>query len=202
MRVSEQGDAEIGRMACETIETPIGPYSIVVADGVLRAAGFTADTARLSGTLGVPGGAHVGGAGLAPIVEAVRRYFDGALDALDTIPVAQVGGLFTAAAWAEMRRVSASTTITYRQLAQRSGRPDAVRAAGAACAGNRIALVVPCHRILRTGGGLGGYLWGLPVKQWLLEHEGASVPPPSDAARTRDHADAERPASEQLALSL
>ncbi|NJC86305.1 hypothetical protein [Planosporangium mesophilum] len=70
MRVSEQGDAEIGWMACETIETPIGPHSIVVADGVLRAAGFTADTARLSGTLGVPGGAHVGGAGLAPVVEA------------------------------------------------------------------------------------------------------------------------------------
>ncbi|NDI24553.1 MAG: MGMT family protein, partial [Actinobacteria bacterium] len=51
--------------------------------------------------------------------------------------------------------------------------PDAVRAAGSACARNLIAVVVPCHRIVKTGGALGNYAYGLKAKEWLLRHEGA-----------------------------
>ena len=71
-----------------------------------------------------------------------------------------------------MRKVKPGKTITYSQLAQKAGSPRAVRAAGSACAKNAIALVVPCHRILATGGGLGGYAYGLDAKKWLLAHEG------------------------------
>ena len=61
--------------------------------------------------------------------------------------------------------------MTYTGFAELAGRPRAVRAAAAACARNAAALFVPCHRVLRTDGGLGGFRWGLDVKKWLLGHE-------------------------------
>ena len=61
--------------------------------------------------------------------------------------------------------------MTYTEYAAKAGRPLAVRAAAAACARNAAALFVPCHRVVRTDGGLGGFRWGLPVKRWLLAHE-------------------------------
>ena len=76
-------------------------------------------------------------------------------------------------AWLEMRGVHAGETDTYAGLAERAGIPRAIRAAGQACAKNKVAPFVPCHRILRTGGGLGGYAYGIPVKEALLVHEGA-----------------------------
>jgi methylated-DNA-[protein]-cysteine S-methyltransferase len=70
-----------------------------------------------------------------------------------------------------MRAVAPGTTVSYAVLAAQAGNPDAPRAAGAACAANLIAPVVPCHRVLRTGGSLGGYYYGLDRKRWLLRHE-------------------------------
>lgn len=64
-------------------------------------------------------------------------------------------------------------TVTYKELAERAGSPKASRAIGTAMATNPIPIVVPCHRVLRTGGGLGGYGGGLDTKRWLLHHEGA-----------------------------
>jgi len=75
-------------------------------------------------------------------------------------------------AWIASRTVSAGTTTSYTGLAALAGRPNAVRAAGSACAKNLVAPFVPCHRILRTDGSLGGYYYGLPVKAALLAHEG------------------------------
>ena len=72
-----------------------------------------------------------------------------------------------------MRKVSPGKVMSYADLAKRSGSPDAVRAAGSACAKNAIVLVVPCHRIVKTGGALGNYAYGLSKKEWLLHHEGA-----------------------------
>jgi methylated-DNA-[protein]-cysteine S-methyltransferase len=72
-----------------------------------------------------------------------------------------------------MRKVSPGKVISYAELAKKSGSPDAVRAAGSACARNLIAVVVPCHRIVKTGGALGNYAYGLEYKEWLLRHEGA-----------------------------
>ena len=65
---------------------------------------------------------------------------------------------------------------TYAAFAARCGRPAAVRAAAGACARNAAALFVPCHRVLATGGGLGGFRWGTPVKRWLLDHEAEHAP--------------------------
>ena len=110
-------------------------------------------------------------ADLGAVTSAVSAYFAGDVDALDEVPVRQPGGAFTQEAWREMRTIPAGRTWSYAELATKAGNPAAVRAAGAACAHNRVAPFVPCHRVVRTGGNLGGYYYGLPVKRWLLDHE-------------------------------
>jgi methylated-DNA-[protein]-cysteine S-methyltransferase len=81
---------------------------------------------------------------------------------------------FRRAALDELARgVPFGHTISYKQLAERAGSPKASRAIGGAMATNPIPIVVPCHRVLRTGGDLGGYGGGLDAKRWLLRHEGA-----------------------------
>ena len=70
-----------------------------------------------------------------------------------------------------MLKVPHGQTWTYTELARRAGKPNAVRAAASACARNPVGLLVPCHRIVRQDGSLGGYYWGLEKKQFLLDHE-------------------------------
>ena len=106
------------------------------------------------------------------ISELLNDYFDGDISAINAIKVRQPGAHFSPAAWKAMRKVSAGKVISYADLASRAGSPDAVRAAGSACAKNAIMLVVPCHRIVKTGGALGNYAYGLDKKEWLLSHEG------------------------------
>jgi methylated-DNA-[protein]-cysteine S-methyltransferase len=109
------------------------------------------------------------------VVRALTAYADGHLEALDHVVVRQPGGPFLQRAWLEMRAIGPGKTDSYAGLAARAGSPHAVRAAGQACARNKVAPFVPCHRILRTGGNLGGYAYGLPIKEALLVHEGASL---------------------------
>jgi methylated-DNA-[protein]-cysteine S-methyltransferase len=149
-----------------TIPTPAGPLTVVVnGDGAVQAAGFNEDPDRL------PAGSHRL-ADLGDITKAVAAYLDGDLPAIDGIPVQHpVAGAFIASAWGTLRTIPPAAPVTYRQLAAAAGRPAAVRAAANACARNPVALLVPCHRVIRTDGGLGGYRWGLDVKRWLLHHE-------------------------------
>ena len=72
-----------------------------------------------------------------------------------------------------MRKIPAGKTMSYAELADRAGSPAAVRAAGSACARNLIAPIIPCHRVVKTGGGLGNYAYGLHFKEELLRFEGA-----------------------------
>ncbi len=109
------------------------------------------------------------------LAKIVRAYNDGDLDALDAVSVSQPGGPFMQQAWGALRGVKPGETDSYTGLATRAGRPQAVRAAGAACAKNMVAPFVPCHRIVRSDGSLGGYYYGLPVKQALLTHEAAQL---------------------------
>ena len=74
-----------------------------------------------------------------------------------------------------LRRIKRGTTITYGGLAERVGNPGAARAIGNACGGNPVALWVPCHRVLASGGRLGGFSGGLDIKRALLRIEGVSV---------------------------
>jgi methylated-DNA-[protein]-cysteine S-methyltransferase len=154
------------------VHTPIGGFAVIADGGVVVAAGF-APVAKMAERLS----ADLTGRGmrsrrdLGSITAAVRDYFAGDLDALDVVPVRQPGGEFTQEVWRVMREIPAGQPWTYAELATKAGRPAAVRAVGNACARNLVAPFVPCHRVLRTGGGLGGYYYGLPVKEWLLAHE-------------------------------
>lgn len=152
-------------------------------DGVVRAGGFDTELdpghVRLWERLaaGSPGIAARGLADEAsddhPIAEALRAYAAGSLDAIDAIPVGQRETPFRGEVWRALRTVPAGDGVTYSELAELSGRPSAVRAAASACATNLVALIVPCHRIVRRDGGLGGYLFGTDLKERLLQHEGA-----------------------------
>lgn len=107
------------------------------------------------------------------ITDKLEDYFDGDLKAINSIKVRQPGGDFSQAAWSSMRKIKAGTVESYADLAYRAGSPAAVRAAGSACAKNKVALIIPCHRIIKSGGAIGAYGWGVDKKLWLLQHEGA-----------------------------
>ena len=149
------------------LKTPIGTLNLLADEQFLIAANFSSISALGSYT-------DVKSVKTIPVIsELISDYFDGDLDALNGIQVRQEGAKFSQAAWKVMRKVKAGKTLSYADLADRAGSPAAVRAAGSACAKNAIVLVVPCHRIVKTGGALGNYAYGLNKKEWLLSHEGA-----------------------------
>lgn len=108
--------------------------------------------------------------GLRPFCEKVLAFLAGDAS-LAKVPVDIRGTIFQRKVWDELRRIPAGETRTYKDIAKAIGAPAAVRAVGSACGANPVALVVPCHRALRTDGGLGGYAWGLKRKKRLLELE-------------------------------
>jgi methylated-DNA-[protein]-cysteine S-methyltransferase len=157
-------------MHTTTLPTPVGPFSLAMATDGVYAAGFASDP----GSLELPAKPVTGVGDIDAVTAAVRAYFDGDVHALDAIAVSQQGSPFTRSAWNAMRQVPPGSTVTYTDLAGLSGNPGAARAAGAACARNLVPVIVPCHRIVRSDGSLGGYYYGLTIKRWLLAHEGAA----------------------------
>ena len=162
------------------LDTPPGPLSLLASGDTLVGAGFTGDPSQLYARL--PASVATGPLTAVPpeelpwLAKPVRGYFDGDLTALDALPVYQAGTPLRQRLWQRMRAIPAGSTLTYTQLAAEVGMPPgAARAAGAACAANLIAPMVPCHRVLRTDGSLGGYYYGLPCKAWLLAHERAAA---------------------------
>lgn len=87
------------------------------------------------------------------------------------LPLDIRGTAFRRRVWQALREIPPGETVTYAELATRIGRPGAARAVAGACAANRIAVAVPCHRVVRGDGGLGGYRWGVERKQQLLDRE-------------------------------
>jgi len=103
----------------------------------------------------------------------VQAYFDGALDALDDLPVNGGGTPFQRRVWSALRAIPVGTTLSYGALAARLGIPTSIRAVGSANARNPVSIIVPCHRVIGADGALRGYAGGLKRKRWLLQHEGA-----------------------------
>ena len=160
-------------MTHRTYPTPFGPFTALVDDdGAVLASGWTAELDELLPQVHPtlrPASSREGDLG--PVGEAVLAYHDGDLSAIDGVPVRQRSGAFLEHAWDVLRAVPAGAPVTYTEYAAKSGRPAAVRAAASACARNAAALFVPCHRVRRTDGTLGGFRWGVTVKRQLLEHE-------------------------------
>jgi methylated-DNA-[protein]-cysteine S-methyltransferase len=155
-------------------KTPIGTLNLIAREDVLLAANLSTISAAKA-SLDEDDRSHGFNEvrNIPVISDLITDYFDGDLTALNAIKVRQPGAPFSQAAWKAMRRVKAGKTMSYADLADRAGSPAAVRAAGSACAKNAIVLVVPCHRIVKTGGALGNYAYGLNKKEWLLRFEAA-----------------------------
>ena len=107
------------------------------------------------------------------------RWLKAVARAIDTgegkdLPLDIGGTAFQQKVWRTLRRVPRGRTVSYADLARRVGKPAATRAVASACARNPLAIVVPCHRVVRSDGGLGGYRWGVARKQAILEMEAAA----------------------------
>ena len=107
---------------------------------------------------------------LAPRMQAVAARLAGRQD---EVPVDLLGTAFQKKVWDALMKIPAGETRSYAELAAQLGQPRAARAVASACARNKVAVVVPCHRVIRGDGALGGYRWGLPLKQRLLRREAA-----------------------------
>ena len=156
-----------------SLKTPIGTLNLIADGKLLLGANFSSVKALKDGL----DDRYLGSEfrivrTITHISPLIADYFAGDLAAINAIKVSQPGGAFSQASWKFMRKVRAGTVISYSQLAEKAGSPKAVRAAGSACAKNAIVLVVPCHRIVKTGGALGNYAYGVNKKAWLLRHEG------------------------------
>jgi methylated-DNA-[protein]-cysteine S-methyltransferase len=141
------------------IETPVGWFRADIESGAVVAAGF-ADAGRPEGR--------------GPVHEAVHAYFAGDVDALRHLRVEAPGTGFQRRVWRAVRMIPAGSTTSYGGLAIALGAPGAARAVGRANAANPVALVVPCHRVVRADGDLGGYAGGVERKRWLLDLESRS----------------------------
>ncbi|WP_204250522.1 methylated-DNA--[protein]-cysteine S-methyltransferase [Estrella lausannensis] len=98
-------------------------------------------------------------------------YFKGKLREFTT-PVNPTGTLFQKRVWGELMKIPYGETRSYAEIAKALGKPTAFRAVAGANGANQLAIIIPCHRVINTGGALGGYSGGLPKKEWLLHLEG------------------------------
>src|SRR5918999_2196216 len=158
------------------VETPVGRMTIGVTDGAVVLCDFTQRPmmpAQLAAIRRRIGPTAYGDALLLDRVEAqLREYFDGTRDDFD-LPIDMPGSPFQERVWTELRRIRFGETISYRELADRVEAGAAYRAVGRANGSNRLAVIVPCHRVVASGGGLGGYGGGLDAKRLLLDLEAA-----------------------------
>jgi methylated-DNA-[protein]-cysteine S-methyltransferase len=175
--------------ALSRLETPIGVALIATDDqGRLRVFDWVDQSKRMQAGLDriyrASGGVRLDKTLEAawPVMDRLKAFFAGDLEAIDAIPVESAGTPFQRKVWAVLRKIPAGKTWTYSQLAARACKPEAPRAAGAANGLNPISIVVPCHRVIGSDGSLTGYGGGLHRKEWLLTHEGAAFKTPKAAA--------------------
>jgi O-6-methylguanine DNA methyltransferase len=163
-------------VALRAIETPVGsmvagasPTAVVLLDFAERKM-FDAQLAAVRRRIGPTA---IGDNPLLDrLEEQLEAYFAGSRAAFD-LPLDAPGSPFQERVWGELSRIPYGETISYRELAERVGASNAFRAIGRANGSNRVAIVIPCHRVVAANGGLGGYGGGLPAKEWLLSLEGA-----------------------------
>ncbi|MDQ2854245.1 MAG: methylated-DNA--[protein]-cysteine S-methyltransferase [Chloroflexota bacterium] len=159
------------------VDTPLGPMLTGATDDGICLLEFTdrpmlpTQLQTLRHRLGRPivAGRH-------PLLDRLEtelgEYFAGSRHTFD-LPLVAPGSPFQERTWAELRRIPAGSRLSYEELAERVGRPMAQRAVGTANGANRIAVVIPCHRVVRKSGETGNYGGGRWRKEWLLQHEAA-----------------------------
>lgn len=157
------------------LSTPLGEVRVARCDERIVGLGFADGWSRVEEALARRFGAafRVCARPAPDAAEALRRYFEGDLAALDGLALDPGGTPFQRAIWHALQGIPAGRTTFYGALARTAGTPGAARAAGAACGANPIWLAIPCHRAIGNDGQLTGYAGGLARKRWLLAHEKA-----------------------------
>ena len=168
------------KLQLSRIESPLGGLLLVVDDaGAIHALDYADHGARLHRLLRQlhEGEFELAEGSAAPhaVADALRRYFDGDLAAIEALPVATLGDSLQRKVWAALRRIPAGRATSYGELAKQLGfdDPRAAIDVGAANGSNPVSIVVPCHRVIGRNGELKGYAGGVFRKRRLLEHEGA-----------------------------
>lgn len=161
-------------------ETALGPLMMAATDKGVCFAEFGDDEESLCHQLQT----EFPKARLAPSQASESPELDAWITALDKhlsqnkprpdVPLDIRGTAFQTRVWKLLLSVREGEVVSYTELARRLGEPKAVRAVASACGRNRIAVLIPCHRVLRSDGSLGGYRWGLDRKQQLLERENSA----------------------------
>ncbi|WP_259558190.1 methylated-DNA--[protein]-cysteine S-methyltransferase [Brachybacterium sillae] len=174
-------------LAHRNVASPLGELLLVAtATGLVRVAfngeGFAAVLDTVARTLGVEDvggreGAGAAGQHLETAARQLAEYVAGERCDIEVPLDRSLSRGFRGQVQAQLQTIPYGTTVTYRQLAEAVGRPAAVRAVGTACATNPLPIVMPCHRVVRSDGGLGGYLGGLETKRFLLELEATAAHP-------------------------
>ncbi len=166
-------DVDVSATAFATIETPIGPLELIATSAALTGVHFSGRAPTGASTAAVTAAEH-------PVLSLAARelteYFAGDRQHFTvplSLPLSGGGTPFQRHVWQLLAEIPYSATWSYADLARAAGRPRAVRAVGAANGKNPHSIIVPCHRVIQTGGQLGGYGGGLERKRWLLAHEGA-----------------------------
>jgi methylated-DNA-[protein]-cysteine S-methyltransferase len=146
--------------------SPIGQLNITADDGCITELGFINDDNEndfISQDIILPKVIH-------QCVDELIEYFAGTRTEF-TVPINQEGTEFQQRVWKELYELPFGKTLSYADLAKKLGDPKVIRAAAAANGKNKIAIIVPCHRVIGTDKSLVGYAWGKGRKKWLLQHE-------------------------------
>ncbi len=155
-------------------DTPIGRLLLLADEAGLTEIRFARDEGH-----DIEAGWAEGGALVREAARQLDAYFAGTLREFD-LPLAAQGTDFMKHVWSELVRIPFGQTLSYGELAQRIGNPNASRAVGLANGKNPLPIVVPCHRVIGANGELTGFAGGLDVKRRLLQHEGCA--PPTEAS--------------------
>ena len=154
------------------VELPVGPVSLLAFQNQLIAVAFTSR----------PNKNHLKYSFLNPenpvlqqAAQQIKEYFQGKRTQFQ-LPLLWQGTDFQIRVWQELVKIPYGKTISYQQLALQIGNARATRAVAQACAQNPLPIIVPCHRVIRKDGSLGGYAAGLPIKKFLLQLEKRATP--------------------------
>lgn len=162
-------------VAYATVDSPFGPLLVATTPhGLVKLSlpSYDADETLEDLAMRISPRVLEAPARLEPVRRQLDQYFEGRLREFDLPLDWQLSRDFRRRALRAINRIPYGKTRSYTQIARSAGNERAVRAAGTACGANPIPIVVPCHRVLRSGGALGGYGGGLPMKEALLEMEG------------------------------
>lgn len=159
------------------VDSPLGPLLVAATDaGLVRVAFAVEDHDAVLQALGQRVGSRIlkNDKGFDDAARQLDAYFEGTRTSIDLPLDLRLAHGFRLEVLTHLREIPFGSTESYTQVAVAAGSPRAVRAVGSACATNPMPIVIPCHRVLRSDGSLGGYLGGLPAKEWLLAHEHAA----------------------------